>query len=229
MVPTHTLFGIMMALIHRKRTGEGQLVEIPQSQAAICMKPVDAMTYAANGDILGPMGHRDANAAPHGIYRTLGYRKWIAVSVFTDNEWEALKSVMGNPAWADENKFKTLADRKKNEDELDGLIEEWTQWQYADLLMNKLISNGVRAGVVNDARGVIEDAHLKDRGFWAYMDHPVVGITLYNMAPIRFSETPIQMKTAAPLLGQHTNEVLTNMLGYTSDEIKQLEEAGALT
>ncbi|SPD73827.1 Succinyl-CoA:(R)-benzylsuccinate CoA-transferase subunit BbsF (fragment) [uncultured Desulfobacterium sp.] len=75
MVPTHTLFGIMMALIHRKRTGEGQLVEIPQSQAAICMKPVDAMTYAANGEILGPMGYRDRDAAPHGIYKTLGYRK----------------------------------------------------------------------------------------------------------------------------------------------------------
>ncbi|SPD73826.1 Succinyl-CoA:(R)-benzylsuccinate CoA-transferase subunit BbsF (fragment) [uncultured Desulfobacterium sp.] len=147
----------------------------------------------------------------------------------SDGEWQAFKSVMGNPAWAYEDKFNTLADRKKHEDELDALIDEWTQRQYADVLMNKLLGNGVPSGVVNDARGVIDDTHLKETGFWAYLDHPVVGITLYNRAPIRFSETPIQMKTAAPLLGEHTNEVLTNMLGYTSDEIKKLEETGALT
>ncbi len=229
MVPTHTVFGIMTALIYRHQTGEGQLVEIPQSQAAICMKPTDAMHYAANGENLEPQGYKDPNAAPHGIYTTLGYRTWITIAVSMDVEWEALKNVMGNPTWADDKKYQTPAGRKENEDELDARIEEWTRWQHGDLLMKRLLEKGVNAGVVNDARGAIEDDHLRVRKFWSYLDHPVAGITLYNRAPIKFSRTPIEMKTAAPLLGQHTEEVLTEMLGYTDEEIRQLEADGVLT
>lgn len=229
MVPSHTIFGIMAALIYRKQTGEGQLVEIPQSQAAICMKPTDAMHYAANGENLEPQGYRDPNAAPHGIYTTLGYRKWIAIAVLTDEEWEALKNVMGNPSWADDEKYQTLGERKKNEDELDENIEQWTRWQHGDQLMRRLLDSGIRAGVVNDARGAVENDQLIDRKFWTYLDHPVAGITLYNRAPMEFSKTPIMMKTAAPLLGQHTEEVLTEMLGYTEEEVRQLSDEGVLT
>jgi len=88
--------------------------------------------------------------------------------------------------------------------------------------MTELLDNGVRAGVVNDARGAIEDDHLRERGFWAYLDHPVVGNTLYNRAPIVFSKTPLEMKTAAPVLGQDTRDVLTEMLDYSEKEVDQL-------
>ncbi|MHB8202791.1 MAG: CaiB/BaiF CoA transferase family protein [Desulfomonilaceae bacterium] len=222
MVPSHTLFGIMAALLEREKTGMGQTVCVSQLAAAICMKPTDVMAYAANGDILEPLGFGDPNMAPHGVFATLGYRKWIAIAIANEDEWRALKRLMGNPAWAKDKKFNSLASRKENENELNEYMEEWTKWQYAEDLYSLLIDNGVRAGIVNDARGAIEDKHLRARHFWVYLEHPVVGITLYNRAPILFSKTPIQMNTAAPLLGQHTREVLTNFLEYTENEVNQL-------
>lgn len=228
MVPSHTLFGIMAALLDRERTGKGQTVAISQLKSAISMTPTSAMTYAANGDMLGPTGLGDPDAAPHGVFTTRGYRKWIAIAVFDESEWGALKKAMGNPDWAEDQKFSSLNGRKENEAELNRYIEDWTKGRYADWLMNELIQNGVRAGVVNDARGAIEDEHLRLRDFWAYLDHPVVGNTLYNRAPIRFSKTPLRMETAAPLLGQHTMDVLTGMLDYTAEEVHTLIEEKVL-
>ena len=229
MVPCHTLFGIMAALLQREETGKGQTVSISQLESAISMKPSDAMAYGANGDILEPLGYGDPYGAPHGVYKTLGYRKWIAIAVFEEDEWLALKRAMGNPAWAEEKKFTTFAKRKENEEELNRHIEDWTSGQYGDWLTAELIRNGVKAGVVNDARSAIEDDHLKERGFWKYLDHPVMGRTLYNRAPIRFSKTPLELRTPAPLLGQDTRQILTGMLGYTNEEVDRLKAEDVLT
>jgi benzylsuccinate CoA-transferase BbsF subunit/naphthyl-2-methylsuccinate CoA transferase subunit len=222
MVPTHTMFGIMAALLEREVTGKGQTVAISQLEAAICMKPSDPMAYASNGDIMGPIGYGDQDAVPHGIYKTLGYRKWIAIAVFSNAEWDALKMVMGRPTWAEQEQFSTPDLRREHEQELNSRIEEWTATRYADLLMKDLLKQGVRAGTVNDARDAIDNDQLRERGFWAYLDHPEVGVTLYNRAPIEFSETPISMKTAAPSIGQHTSEVLIGLLGYTEEEVERL-------
>lgn len=228
MVPSHTLFGIMAALLDRERTGKGQTVAVSQLNAAICMAPSSALAYGANGEILGPIGLSDPEASPHGVYVTLGYRRWIAIAVFSEVEWSALKKVMGNPEWAEDQRFSSLKSRQENEESLNEQIEEWTKNHYADWLMDELIENGVRAGVVNDARDVIEDEHLRKRDFWAYLDHPVVGKTLYNRAPIRLSKTPLRMESAAPLLGQHTKDVLKRMLDYTEEEVNQLIDEKAL-
>jgi benzylsuccinate CoA-transferase BbsF subunit/naphthyl-2-methylsuccinate CoA transferase subunit len=228
MVPTHTLFGIMAALLNREITGEGQTVAISQLASAISMKPLDIMTYAANGDALGPMGFSDRDAAPHGVYQTLGYRKWIAIAIFSEEEWMRFKEVMGNPSWAKDSRFSDLASRKKNEKVLNDNIELWTRWHYGDELMERLAAAGIPAGVVNDARGAIEDKHLIERDFWSYLDHPEVGITLYNRAPFVLTKTPIQMNTAAPLLGEHTQSVLRNYLRYTEEEIETLTTENVL-
>jgi benzylsuccinate CoA-transferase BbsF subunit/naphthyl-2-methylsuccinate CoA transferase subunit len=229
MVPCHTLFGVMAALLQREITGRGQTVEVSQLESALAMKPTDTMTYAANGDVLGPLGFGDPDAAPHGVYTTLGYNKWIAISIFSEFDWNIFKSLMGNPEWADDAKFSSLSARKENEEELNANIEAWTRNQYADRLAARLLANGIQAGEVKDARAAIEDPHLIERNFWSYLDHPVVGSTLYNRAPVVFSKTPIEMKTAAPLLGQHTREVLGDFLGYSDEEIDQLAKEDVLT
>lgn len=228
MVPAHTLFGIMAALMQRGKTGEGQAVAVSQLEASISMKPLDAMAYAANGDIPGPLGFSDPDAAPHGVFHTLNSREWIAIAVFNEKEWEALKRVMDNPSWAEDAKFDSLEARKENERELNAHVEAWSHRQEAKAVMKKLVSNGVRAGVVHDAKGVIEDEHLTGRGFWVNLDHPEAGVTLYNRAPFLMSGTPVEMQTAAPLLGQHTREVLTGMLGYTEEEVEALAHRGVL-
>jgi benzylsuccinate CoA-transferase BbsF subunit/naphthyl-2-methylsuccinate CoA transferase subunit len=228
MAPSHTLFGIMAALLDREKTGLGQTVAISQLESAIALVPTSAMAYGANGEALGPLGCADPDAAPHGVFTTLGYRQWIALAVFDEDEWRALKNVMGRPAWTEDPKFDSLEHRKVNEAELDANIERWTRTQHADWLMKELIESGVRAGVVNDARAAIEDEHLRRRGFWSYLDHPVMGTTLYNRAPICLSKTPLRMESAAPMLGQHTREVLTGMLDYTEEEVSGLVEENVL-
>lgn len=227
-VPAHTLFGIMAALLEREATGHGQTVSISQLEAAISMVPTAPMSYATNGEEVGPLGYSDPEAVPHGVYKTLGYRRWIAIAVFSDDEWTSLKKVMGNPLWTEEERFSTLRARRLHEDELNDRIEQWTASQYADWLMDELLRHGVRAGVVKDGREAVEDEHLRRREFWTYLEHPEMGATLYNRAPIVFSGTPLSMKTAAPLIGQHTEEVLAEMLGYSAEEIAQLSRDDVL-
>ena len=222
MVPTHTLFGIMAALLEREASGRGQTVSISQLESAICMAPSEPMAVAANGASLGPLGQGDAEAVPHGVYATLGYRKWIAIAVFSDAEWAALRQVMGDPAWAAAERYATAASRRRHEEELNARLEAWTASHYADWLTQSLLLAGVAAGAVNDARAVIEDEHLRRRGLWSYLDHHEVGRSLYNRAPIVFARTPLRMETAAPAIGQHTQEVLGGLLGYSAAEIEAL-------
>lgn len=203
-VPVHTLVGIMAALLHRDRTGEGQRVEVPQAQAAICLKPLDVIDYAANERVQQPLGLRDPNAAPHGVYKVLGYRKWIAIAVFSGDHWFGLKKVMENPEWAKDDAFDTLKGRLANQDILDQNIENWTRIQDGNQLQHRLLEAGIPAGMVQDARAMIEDPQIATQDFWAYLDHPEVGLTLYNKVPMRFSKTSAILKTAALLLGQHT-------------------------
>lgn len=229
MVPTHTLFAVMAALLHREKTGRGQTVAVSQLESAICMKPTDVMAYAASGEIAGPTGTADPNAAPHGVYKTLGHRKWIAIAVFQEEEWQRLIAVMGYPVWTESDRFSTLAGRKENEAELDRKVERWTRHQDGGSLMTKLVENGVRAGTVNNAQDVTEDVHLKDRGFFSSLDHSVAGITVYNRAPMLFSGTPVRLSRAAPLIGEHTKMVLTEMLGYSEEEVEKLAKEEVLT
>lgn len=222
MVPTHTLFGIMAALLQREVTGKGQTVDISQLASAISMVPMAPMAYAVNGEILPPLGHGDPQAVPHGVYKTLGYRAWIAIAVFDESHWAGLRAAMGEPDWALEARFSTAAARRENEQQLNDRIEAWTASQHADWLMENLLRAGVPAGKVNDARDVVTDEHLRRRGFWAYLDHPEMGSSLYNRAPMLLSRTPLRLETPAPSIGQHTREVLSGMLGYSDDEIELL-------
>lgn len=228
MAPMHTLFGTVAALMYRKKTGKGQIVEVSQAEASISMKPTDIMKYVSNGEIEQPDGYHDRNAAPHGIYKVIGHGKWIAITVFDDDEWGKLKAFMGAPEWAQSDKFKTCEDRLKNQEELDLQIEDWTRWQYGESLFKELMESGVKAGLVYDGRNVVEDEALRERGFLVNLDHPEVGITQYNRFPMIFSKTPLKMETSAPLLGQHTRDILVDFLGYSEEEVDQLASDAVL-
>lgn len=222
-VPTHTDFAIVAALRHRRKTGEGQFIEVPQSEAAICILPIAVMDYAVNGRVQMRMGNRHPDAAPHGVYRTLGDKRWIGIAIYSDSEWESLKSVMGNPPWAQDPKFASKEGRLANQDELDDMIESWTSRLDGKEIMEKLAANGIRAGMVLNAKDLLEDPQMKARGHWVYLDHPEMGISAYNGSPVHMSKTPAQFKTSAPLLGQHTEEVMKEILNMSDEEFKQLE------
>jgi len=228
MVPAHTLFGILAALLQREITGAGQTLAVSQLESAIAMKPMDAMAWAANREILGPAGCSDRRVAPHGVYNCAKENTWIAIAVTDESQWQALKQIMGNPAWSESNSFADLPGRLAHREQLDRQLESWTEGFEVEALARKLQAAGICAGPVNNAREAIENPHLRERQFWAYLDHPEVGETLYNRAPMVFSETPLKMERAAPLLGQHTQQVLTELLGYSDEEVAELSRQEVL-
>ncbi|MBI5283711.1 MAG: CoA transferase [Chloroflexi bacterium] len=226
--PGHTLVGILAALRHRKKTGEGQLVELAQIESSVSPLAPAIMDYAANGRIQCRAGNRLPHAAPHGAFRCKDNTwnnqpedRWVALGVFDDAQWGALVEAMGSPAWARDAKFATLDARKQHEDELEAKLTEWTREQTAEDVMALLQSKGVPAGVVQNARDMLEDEHLKARGYYVYLDHPEAGVTAYDGPPFRLSKTPGVLRTPAPLLGQHNEQVCKEILGMTDDEIAE--------
>jgi crotonobetainyl-CoA:carnitine CoA-transferase CaiB-like acyl-CoA transferase len=149
--------------------------------------------------------------------------RWIAIAVFNEAQWQALKKTMGAPAWANDARFGSLAARKANEDELERRLGDWTKEQVAEDLMSRLQAVGVPAGVVHTSEDVLDhDVHLKARGYYAYLEHPETGRSAYDSTPFRLSKTPGGAERPAPLLGEHTLYVAKDVIGLTDDEIADL-------
>lgn len=221
--PGHAAIATLAALRYRNRTGKGQLIEVAQVESSVCAVSTAILDYTANGRVGTRQGNRLGHAAPHGAYRCAGDDRWCAIAVFTDDEWHALCRAMGDPEWAREERFATLQGRKENEDELDQLIESWTAVRSAEEVMETLQAAGVPAGVVQNARDVLEnDPHLKARGYYVYLDHPEAGRTAYDGPGFRLSKTPGGPQSPAPLLGEHTAFVCREVLGMDDEEVAQL-------
>ena len=234
--PGHTLVGILAALRYRKRTGKGQRVELAQLESSVAPLAPAVMDYLANGRIETRGGNRLANASPHGAFRCKDGTwedkpedRWIAFGIFDDAQWRGLVDSMGSPLWANDAKFATLDARKQHEDELDAHVTAWTLEHTTEELMVLLQSKGVPAGVVQNARDVLDaDEHLKARGYYQYLDHPETGRSAYDGAPFVLSKTPGKLRSPAPLLGQDNEYVCKEILGMNDEEIADALIAEAL-
>jgi crotonobetainyl-CoA:carnitine CoA-transferase CaiB-like acyl-CoA transferase len=236
--PGHTLVAILAALHYRHRTGKGQRIECAQLESSVCPLGPAIFDYTANGVVEGRPGNHLPYAAPHTAFKCAplsdGGRpmdeRWVAIACFSDEEWQALVKAMGNPPWAADAKFATHQARKDNEDELDANINAWTADKDAYGVMHLLQSAGVPAAVVESAREMLDcDEHLKERGFYVYLDHPETGRSAYDGPPFKLSRTPGELRWPAPLLGEHTEYVCKEILGLSDEEIADLFIAGALT
>jgi len=204
---------LLGALECRRRTGEGQHIDISQ---------VEAMASLLGDAFLPPK-----ESATSGVYLCRGEDRWCALSVATEEEWRGLKKALGNPPWAEDKKFNTLANRLGNKKALDKLIGEWTQGHTAEELMALLQKQGVAAGIVQDARDLARDPQLKHRGFFVELDHPELGKTISDASPGRLSDSPPGYRPA-PLLGQDNEYVYGELLGMSQAEINKLKEEGVL-
>ena len=235
--PGHTLIAILAALHYRNRTGKGQRVECAQLPSSAAPLGPAIFDYTVNGRVQIRSGNRLPSAAPHGAFQckplTAGGmtpdQRWLAIACFSDIEWEALVAAMEAPEWATDEKFSTLEGRKTNEDELEAGISAWTAEEDAYELMNRLQAAGVPAGVVQGAREVLDvDEHLKERGYYKYLDHPETGRAAYDGPPAVLSKTPGKLRTPAPLLGEHTEKVCKEILGLSDEEMVDLFVEGVL-
>jgi benzylsuccinate CoA-transferase BbsF subunit len=228
--PTHAAFAVLAALRHRRRTGEGQYIDFAQTEPMLSLMGPTFLDLTVNGRLQARRGNDHPWAAPHGVYPCAGEDRWIAITVMRDAQWAALVEAMGRPAWALEARWATLPERHRHRQELGDLLGAWTAGQEAQALMRDLQARGVPAGAVQDARDVTQaDPQLRHRGHWVRLPHAEMGDSIYNNLPFRFSRTPVQPARAAPMLGEHTREVLGDLLGFTEAEIADLDSAQVLT
>jgi len=227
----HTVFAVMAALMHRLRTGQGQFIDVSQTQAASSTAPEALLDFAANGRLPIRVGNQDPAMAPHGCYPCLGEDRWIAIAVSSDAEWRRLCGVLAKPEWETGERFINSVERWRNRDELDLLMEQATASWDAHDLMRALQENGIAAGAVLDSKDLLFDPHLRERGFYEVVrHHPSTGVPPlpYASRPWRFSETPAVNPKAGPLMGEHNRYVLMELLGKSEEEVVRLEDDGII-
>lgn len=223
--PMHAVIALLAAVRHQRKTGEGQLIDMSQleSSVAALSTPVFAV---ANGAAYPRQGNRAPYAAPHGVYRTTeaGDRadRWLALACLDESQWRAAARVMGHEQWAADPRFASLAARKVNEDALDALVSGWAASQHGPTALAALQAAGVPAGLVLQASEILADPHLTARAYYTYLDHPEAGVRAYDGPPVRLSATPVELRRAAPLLGEHTVAIATGILGLSEDETAAL-------
>jgi benzylsuccinate CoA-transferase BbsF subunit len=227
-VPRLAAAALLAAIDHRRRTGEGQYLDVSQLEASLHFLAPALLDHELSGTVAGRAGNHALHAAPHGAYPCAGDDRWIAISVRDDAEWRALCDVLGGAAWRDDARFTSPASRVANADALDALIAAATAGHDARELMDLLQAAGIAAGVVQSALDLHADPVLAGWGFFQWLEHPERPAAPYDGHALRLDETPGRLRWAAPTLGEHTALVLRDVLGMADDDIARLVEAKIL-
>ena len=214
---------MLAAIHHRAATGEGQLIDLSQREANIFTLPELVLDYAMNGRTAEAISDKRPDRAPTGLYPCKD-DEWVAIDVETDGQFAALCKVMGTPHLAEDSRFATPAERKRNEGELDRIIEAWTRERSAETVMSLLQDVGVPASAVLTNKQVAENEHLRARGFFQQDAEGRVHLA----APWRFSKAELGVRRFAPELGQDNYHVLRDILGVPEDDIRAMEREGVI-
>ena len=220
----HAAFAVLSALLYRERTGKGQYIDMSQWESTMAVLAEGIMDYTMNGAQPPRSGNRDPWMAPHGIFRCTGEDQWVSVACGSDDEWQALCEAIGKRELADDPRFRTLADRKANEDALEAIVEEWTAALEPSAVTDTLQRAGVAAFPPMANHMLDADPHLAARDFWVEKEHPEVGTLKHAGIPWRMSETPCEVTRAAPTLGQDNEYVFGELLGMSGKQIAELTE-----
>jgi benzylsuccinate CoA-transferase BbsF subunit len=219
--PYQTFIAVMAALRHRELTGEGQTVDLAQHESTVAFNGPGIAAYSAYGTGASQSANRHDRMAPHGVYRCRGEDRWMAIACENDEQWRRLAGLVGGDALASDPRFLTLNDRKRNEDALEALLNEWTCRQERSKLEWQLQESGVPASAAQSAGDLFRDPHLAARRKLVRIKHPEVGWTVYNAPLFRLSATPGTALRHPPLIGEDTDDVLSNLLGMTAGELEQ--------
>jgi benzylsuccinate CoA-transferase BbsF subunit len=225
--PMFATVGVLAALEHRRRTGEGQHIDVSQVEPLMHALADIFLTQAALGPEQVVRGNRAVSAAPHGAYPCRGHDQWCAIACETESQWRAFQATAALPGLSD-GRFATLEGRKANEAALDAIIAAWTEGQDKHELAKRLRAAGIAAGAVQDGRDVFTDPELMRSGHYVRIRHPVMGASDMPAPPMRFSGSRIEVRPA-PLLGADNRAVFVDLLGMDAAYIAQLEADGVLS
>ena len=215
----HAVFATILALTERTRIGKGQLVELPLIEGALQAAAEQVVEHSAYGTVLNRQGNKAPNASPQGLYKTSGNDAWLAISIQNNQQWKALTEQI-NPDLAN-------YDREKDTEKIDEIIRAWAQTQDAETAAESLWNAAIPVAPCmhfNDSGKTTQHQH---RNFLQTYEHPITGHTPYLSYPFRLNGTHLPLGGPAPILGEHTNEILTQ-LGYTQEQLEELESNGVI-
>ena len=229
---THALSALLLALEHRRRTGEGVVIDASMVDAALNVAAEQIVEHSAYGALLGRAGNRGPTAAPQNLYLSAdadddGERDaWVAIAVATDDQWVALRDALGRPAWAMDPALATATGRRRAHDAIDAHLSNWCGERSRDEIVECLWSADVPVAKVMQPHDQASLSQLQFRRFFEEVDRPVTGRARHSTVPFRFSRGPDRFhRHPAPLLGEHTDEVLRD-LGMSEAEVAELRELG---
>jgi crotonobetainyl-CoA:carnitine CoA-transferase CaiB-like acyl-CoA transferase len=221
--PVAGMFGAMAALFalhQRRRTGEGQHIDLAQAEALTQLMGAPLADWSMNQRPRPRIGNRDPIHVPQGVYPCQGHDQWIAISVRSDEEWKALCTTIGHEELAP--RFPSPEARHAAHDEIDGIIAGWTQHVTKEQAMASLQRAGVPAGAVLSSKDLLFDPHLRARGFFQSVDHAGTGPRPQLGVSWKLSETPGRITRPAPRFGEHNRHVFEHLLGLTRAETDDL-------
>ncbi|GAY13527.1 CaiB/BaiF CoA-transferase family protein [Mycobacterium sp. shizuoka-1] len=230
----HALNAVLLALEHRRRTGEGSLVEAAMVDAALHIACEQIIEYSTYGAILQRAGNRGPSASPQNLYRTADRDEfgrddsWVALAVETDDQWRAVRAALGDPDWAADPALDTTSGRRALADVVDGHLGTWCRSRSGDEIVDALWPAGVPVAKVMQPHRQTELDQLVAREFFEVLDHPVNAPARFATMPFRLSRGPRPVHPGpAPLLGQHNAEIL-RAIGLSDEQIAQLQAAGVI-
>ncbi len=225
---------ILMAMIHKQRTGEGQWVDLATTDAALGLNGPVLLDWTVNGrptrQEIQPSSNRSQwpVMAPHGIYPCKGDDEWVSLACRNDSDWQAFIQLVDED-WCRDDSYQSLDGRLHDQDKLDQEVSNWTAGKDKFEITAQLNSTGIPAAAVQKPQERIDqDQSTENFGLWPTVHHTKMGDVRVDGQPVHFSKTDWEMKRGAPCLSEHTEQVLTGILGVDADEVVKLREEGVI-
>jgi crotonobetainyl-CoA:carnitine CoA-transferase CaiB-like acyl-CoA transferase len=218
----HMAFAIMAALYHKEKTGEGQFIDVGMMDTVFSTLENFAVTKTITGTAPTRNGNANLGSAPFNVFRTRD--GFVAIAAANDPLFIKLVAVMNKPELLENPLFRTNFERKINEEPLNRIVEEWSMGYTVAEIVEMLDAASVPVGPILNIDQLVEDPHLNARGMLVEIDHPVVGRVKYPGNPLKFSKTPANSFVRAPLLGEHSEEILRDVLRYSEESIQAFRE-----
>jgi formyl-CoA transferase len=225
----HTAIGILAAIIQRQATGVGQQIEVAQQDSVVNLLRIHLRDTYATGKPVPRQGNSSVNAAPSNLYRCrpFGPNDYVFIHVATVEMWKTLTTILGRPELGDDPRYADRRDRVQFIDEIDAMIEAWTEKRTKHEVLEILAPKGIPCGAVLDSTEILADPHLRQSGMIVELEHPTRGVYPMPANPVRLSDSPTDV-TRAPLLGEHNAEIYGGLLGYGSAELDTLRRDGVI-
>jgi formyl-CoA transferase len=227
----HLTIAILAALVQRQATGRGQLVEVAMQEAVLNITRVKFTPTLATGRPLERMGNRSASGAYADLVRCagVGTNDYVYLMLPPDNvePFNAMVEIIGRQDLRRDERFSTPPARARHTEALTAVIEGWTMKRDKHEVMRAFAGRGIPCGAVLDTVEVLADPHLRERGTVFDLEHPTRGRYAMIGSPLRLSDSPLEV-SRAPLFGEHTEDVLTTLAGYTPEDVQRLRDEGVV-